>query len=401
MSAGGERPTASESEHGAAATSPARPVPALLTKLERGRRQASLGSESDAATGLPKWIERLLRIPLPMKLAGANAFLLVAATATAIVVRNHEISATPVIAVVSAAFLIALLVNIVLVNLAVRPMTILEKTVDSIWHGDLDARVPPSLLADRHVARVGRTFNILLDGLLADRARTRRLAVELIDAGDRERAAVSLELHDSTAQSLAALVMQLGALAHDAATTPVEILKERLDGARSLAATTLEEVRLMAHTMHPRVLDDLGLVAAVRRLARETTARGSSPGGTTVEVVAVEDIDEDIPAAQASVLYRVAQEALQNALRHAAASHVEIHIWVQNETAQIEIVDDGIGFDPEAARPQHVGIGLFAMRERVALMDGDLHISSSAGAGTSVLASIPLHASTRLVEPHE
>lgn len=372
-------------------------MPALLTMLERGRRQAALADEREAATRLPRWVERLLRIPLPLKLAGANAFLLIAATGTAIVVRNHELSAAPVLIVVIAAFFLALLVNIILVNLAVRPMTILEKTVDTIWRGNLDARVPPSLLADRHVARVGRMFNILLDGLLADRARARRLAVELISAGDRERAAVSRELHDSTAQSLAALVMQLGALAHDADTTPVGTLKDRLDGARTLAAATLEEVRLMAHTMHPRVLDDLGLLAAVRRLVREATAHAPDPERTTVDVLAVEGIDDDIPAAQASVLYRVTQEALQNVLRHAGASHAEIRIWADAHTARVEIVDNGMGFDPDAARPERVGIGLFAMRERVALMDGDLHIRSSAGAGTSVLASVPLHPTTTLL----
>jgi signal transduction histidine kinase len=399
MSVGTEGATTSGSDHGAALKSSERGVPALLTSLERGRRQASLAGEGEAATGVPKWVQGLLRIPLSMKLAGANAFLLIAATITAIVVRNHELTAAPVLIVVGAAFLVALLVNIVLVNLAVRPMTILEKTVDTIWHGDFDARVPPSLLADRHVARVGRMFNSLLDGLLADRARARRLAAELISAGDRERAAVSRELHDSTAQSLAALVMQLGALAHNVDATPVEKLKERLDNARTLAAATLEEVRLMAHTMHPRVLDDLGLVAAVRRLVRESIAHASSPDGTTAEVVAVEGIDEDIPAAQASVLYRVAQEALQNVLRHAAASNVEIHIWVDDDTARIEIADDGVGFDPDAPRPERVGIGLFAMRERVALMDGDLHISSSAGAGTSVVASVPLHSATTFLQP--
>jgi signal transduction histidine kinase len=395
MNAGADRATTSQSDHAAA---PVRPVPALLTRLERGRR-SSLGGEEDAASTIPHWVERMLRVPLQMKLAGANAFLLIAAIAAAATMRRDEISGAPVIVVLGAAFLVGILVNVLLVHLAVRPVRMLEKTVDSIWHGDLDARVPPSLLADRHVARVGRMFNILLDGLLADRARARRLAAELISAGDRERAAVSRELHDSTAQSLAALVMQLGALAHDADATPVGNLKERLDGARTLAAATLEEVRLMAHTMHPRVLDDLGLVAAVRRLVRESIAHASSPDGMTAEVVAVEGIDDDIRAAQASVLYRVAQEALQNVLRHAAASHVEIHIWVDDDTARIEIVDDGVGFDPDAARPERVGIGLFAMRERVALMDGDLHISSSAGAGTSVLASVPLHAATTLLQP--
>lgn len=391
-----ERAPRLESDQGAEVAPSAIETPALLTRLERGQPRLAHGAETHGASGVPRWVERLLRIPLPMKLAGANAFLLIAATVAAVVVRNHELSTAPVIVVVAAAFLIALLVNIALVNLAVRPMTMLEKTVDTIWHGDLNARVPPSLLADRHVARVGHMFNILLDGLVADRARTRRLAVELINAGDRERAAISRELHDSTAQSLAALVMQLSVVAQSADDAADEILKQRLESARALATTTLEEVRLLAHTMHPRVLDDLGLVAALRRLARETTAHAAGSDGLQVDVVARDGIDETIPAAAASVLYRVAQEAVRNASRHAAAKHLEIRVWTDAHTAMLEVTDDGVGFDPEAARPNHAGIGLFTMRERVALVDGDLHVTSRAGGGTSVVASVPLPASTEL-----
>ncbi|MEO6210677.1 MAG: ATP-binding protein [Gemmatimonadaceae bacterium] len=217
-------------------------------------------------------------------------------------------SSAPMLSVVAAAVILALLVTVSLVRLAVRPMTLLEKTVDTIWHGDLTVRVPASLLADRHVARVGRMFNILLDSLLADRARTRRLAAELINAGDRERAAMSRELHDSTAQSLAALVMQLSVVA----------------------------------------------------------------------------------AASASVLYRVAQKAIRNACRHAAAKHIEIHISADADTARLEITDDGIGFDPGAAAYHRTGIGLFTMRERVALIEGELHVMSRVGGGTTVLATVPL-----------
>jgi signal transduction histidine kinase len=367
-----------------------------MTRLERGQSRASLAAETHGTSTVPRWVERLLRTPLTLKLAGANAFLLIAATVTAVVVRDHELSTTPVIAVVGAAFLVALLVNMGLVKLAVHPMSVLEKTVDTIWQGDLSARVPTSLLADRHIARVGRMFNILLDGLVADRARTRRLAVELINAGDRERAAISRELHDSTAQSLAALVLQLSVVAQSADDDADEALKQRIDIARSLATTTLEEVRLLAHTTHPRVLDDLGLVAALRRLARETTAHAASSDGLQVDVVAREGIDEAMPAAIGSVLYRVAQEAVRNASRHASARHLEIRVWTDTHTASLEVSDDGVGFDPEAARPNHTGIGLFTMRERVALIDGDLHVSSSAGGGTSVVASVPLRASNQL-----
>jgi len=348
------------------------------------------------AANPPRWIEGLLRIPLPAKLVGANLLLLVAATATALVVRHRELSTAPVLTVVIVAFLAALLLNTALVMLAVRPLRTLEKTVDTIWRGDLNARVPISVLADRHVMRVARMFNILLDGFVSDRARTRRLATELITAADRERAAISRELHDSAAQSLAAIVMQLSVGVKSVDNAPREVLKERIEGARLLAINTLEEVRLLAHTMHPRILDDLGLIAALKRLARDTTdhlanyANPSESGAVVVEVTADDSSDELLPTAVMSVLYRVAQEAVQNARRHAVPTRVEIRFKRDLETASVEIVDDGRGFDPETASGERAGIGLFTMRERVALVDGDFQIHSRPGSGTFVRASIPL-----------
>lgn len=400
-------------EHGEVCT-PATPPAALLTRLERsggtserlhghdGETACSVCDDASVATPgspyahVPRWLRGLLRTPLPAKLVGANFLLFVAAAATALIVRHRELSTAPVIAVIIVAFLVALLLNTGLVMLAVRPLRDLEKTVDTIWHGDLGARVPTSLLADRHVTRVARMFNILLDGLVTDRARTRRLATELINAADKERAAISRELHDSAAQSLAALVMQLSVVAKGADNAPRELLKERIEVARLLATNTLEEVRLLAHTMHPRVLDDLGLIAALKRLARDTTdhlanyASSAEDSGVVVDVVAKEGSDEAIPAPAMSVLYRVAQEAVQNARRHASPKRVEINLRTDAETASIEITDDGRGFDPDAVRDERAGIGLFTMRERVALVDGEFHIRSRPGGGTSVSASVPL-----------
>jgi two-component system NarL family sensor kinase len=93
-----------------------------------------------------------------------------------------------------------------------------------------------------------------------------------------------------------------------------------------------------------------------------------------------------------SVLYRVAQEAVLNARRHAAPTRIELRFCRDPETASIEIVDDGRGFDPKASQGDRAGIGLFTMRERVALVDGELQIRSQPGGGTSVLATVPLHA---------
>jgi signal transduction histidine kinase len=347
------------------------------------------------ASRVPQWVERVLRTPLIIKLAGANALLLSVTTATTLFVRDEAIGTAPAIAVVGVAFLLALAVNIALVNAALHPIVALGNTVDSIRHGDLSARVPASPLADRDIARVGRMLNVLLDGLVGDRARTRRLAVELIDAGDRERAAISRELHDSTAQTLAALAMQLSAATRSMEDGAVESLKQQLDGARELATGTLEEVRRLAHSMHPLVLDELGLVAALRRLARESTTHDAGIAGVRVHVVADDGVDATIPATTASVLYRIAEEALLNARHHAESEHVEIQVRTDADTATLEVSDDGVGFNPDNAPLNHPGIGLFTMRERIALIDGDLRVTRSAGGGTSVIASVPLRPSTK------
>ena len=386
----------------------------MLTRLERGRSSGPCAHGApDEATcsacnatqssmtanpyaGVPRWVQRVLQIPLQGKLLGANGLLLAGAIASALILRHRELSTAPVVIVAIVAFGVTLLLDMGLVMVAMHPLRVLEKTVDTIWHGDLGARVPPSLLADRHVTRVSRMFNILLDGLVTDRARTRRLATELINAADKERAAISRELHDSAAQSLAALVMQLSVVAQSADTAPREVLRERLQSTRVLATNTLEEIRLLAHTMHPRVLDDLGLIAALKRLARDTTdhlanyAGSAEDRGVVVDVVAREGSDAAIPAPAMSVLYRVAQEAVQNARRHAAPTQVEIHLTTDAETATLEVIDDGRGFDPEAIRGERKGIGLFTMRERVALVDGEFHVRSRPGAGTSVSAKVPL-----------
>ena len=156
---------------------------------------------------------------------------------------------------------------------------------------------------------------------------------------------------------------------------------------------------MLAHTMHPRVLDDLGLTAALKRLARETTDHAalhvtSAEEGTVLVAVTVTGaVDEALSAPIKSVLYRVAQEAVQNARRHAAPRHIEIHLEISTDSVTLAIKDDGSGFDPARKLREGTGIGLFTMRERVALVGGELRIASRTGGGTSVIALIPLQES--------
>jgi signal transduction histidine kinase len=180
---------------------------------------------------------------------------------------------------------------------------------------------------------------------------------------------------------LAALMLQLGVAAKES-TSPA--LDERIAMLRDMAAEALEEVRTLSHTIHPRVLDDLGLAAALEWIARQTREQES----LDVEVFAEDG--PAIPRLPASVLYRVAQESLRNAVRHAQARRVELWLRRGPGTATLEVVDDGRGFDVRRAEERRPGMGLFSMRERVGLVNGTLALVSAPGRGTRVVATVPL-----------
>jgi signal transduction histidine kinase len=326
-------------------------------------------------------VERVLRVPLLGKLAGANLLIVVSALVGVAAERRLDMPGS-VVSILGIALGLSLAVNFALVYVALRPLTDLETAAGRVSAGDLEARVEPSILADRDMARVGTTLNTLLDRLTEDRARARRLAAQVISAQDEERARVARELHDSTAQILTAVMLQLRAAADESRSPELDA---RIATLRELAAEALEEVRCLSHTMHPRVLDDLGLAAALEWLARQT--RAEEPFDVHV---AAEDGELGIPEHLASVLYRVAQEALRNAARHAEAHRVEVTLRRADGAATLEVVDDGRGFDLRRAEERRPGMGLFSMRERVGLVNGRLVVSSAPGRGTRVVATVPL-----------
>ncbi len=340
-------------------------------------------SPAGTAVYFPRWVAALLRVPLIGKIAGANALIV-----TAAVLVSHFSGMvgqdSRLWLLLLASLGLGLIVNAILVLIALRPLKDLEHTARSVWQGELDARVPASPVADAGIQRVGNTLNVLLDGLMADRVKLRTLANQIIRTGDQERASIARELHDSTAQSLAALLLELSVLASEN-TEP--LLDARITRIRTIVSDVLDEVRLVAHTVHPRVLDDLGLAAALQLLARETQERS----GVTVTCAGPANLRSMDPAS-ASTLYRVSQEAVGNAIRHAQATRVSIGIAQRNETVELEVIDDGIGFNTVDAERQRPGMGLFTMRERAALVGGRLTLQSVPGSGTRVLVAVPMTA---------
>ena len=355
-------------------------------KLSRAPARPPRTRRSGRAADTAAMHTTALRVPLTIKLLGANVFAL--ALVVAVVFAHPPV--LPSIGVVILAVIGGMIVFGGLAAVALLPLREIEAVASRVWRGDFGARVDASPVADRDIKRIGTTFNLLLDGLVTDRSRVQELATALIDAGDRERASLARELHDSTAQQLAGLVLQLSAAARDSTD---RVLAQRLEMIREQAKATLEEVRLLSHTVHPRVLDDLGLAAALKKLGREV----GEASQLEVDVIATDD--RNVPPTAAAALYRVAQAAVHNVVKHARAQHVELRLTAtpgENDgRAVLEVSDDGAGFDVADAERRRPGMGLFTMRERVALAGGRFDIESSPGAGTRIIASIPTTGSLR------
>jgi signal transduction histidine kinase len=210
---------------------------------------------------------------------------------------------------------------------------------------------------------------------------------QVIDAQEAERARVARDLHDQIGQSLTSVLLGLR-LVEDSLARPdpdVEDCRQRTAEVRGLVADALREARTLAFDLRPTVLDDLGLVAALRRLVEEVGARNAP----TVDL-ATHGLDEDtrLAAELETVVYRVVQEALTNVVRHADASSASVVIARDGDRLRAVVEDDGRGFELTAARRASLGLG--GMTERAALVGGSLEIDSAAGRGTTVRLEVPI-----------
>jgi signal transduction histidine kinase len=166
-------------------------------------------------------------------------------------------------------------------------------------------------------------------------------------------------------------------------------VRQRLERSRTLAASTLSELRALIAGLRPALLDDLGLAPALRAYA----AQRLEEQGTVVDVGV--SLPHRLPPTVEIALFRIVQEALNNVAKHAQARHVAVQLTETDGGVMATIVDDGLGFDTDRVRAdarhgEHVG--LLGMRERAELLGGQLTISASAGKGTTVRVTVPLTA---------
>ncbi|MGH3057851.1 MAG: GAF domain-containing protein [Gaiellaceae bacterium] len=202
----------------------------------------------------------------------------------------------------------------------------------------------------------------------------------VVEAQELERARLARELHDETGQALTSILLGLKPLEQTALSDETVAA---VASVRELVVSTLQDVRRLAVELRPSALDDFGLVSAVERLAE--TFREQTGMQVDLETQLGE---ERLPGAVETALYRIVQEALTNIVKHAEASRVSILLTRKDGSALAVVEDDGLGFDPGAARDE--GLGLVGMRERVALVGGRLRIESAMGAGATLVAEVPL-----------
>lgn len=222
------------------------------------------------------------------------------------------------------------------------------------------------------------------------------LLERVVAAQEEERKRLARELHDQTGQTLAGLAMGIHSIETVMEANP-QLANQRLQELERMSASAVDDLRQLIADLRPAQLDDLGLVPALREMANHVAARSH----IQVQVNA-SDARRRLRPQVETILYRLAQEALNNAARHSRAARVTIDLKFSAEDVTLEIRDDGVGFVPEAifkTQAPRRAWGLLGMQERVMLVGGTLDIQSTPGKGTRLHAQIPLD-SLQAAAPH-
>ena len=323
----------------------------------------------------PRRVEKKGVIPVSLfwRIFALNAVVL--GSATALLLWAPVTVSVPVVlteAVILVAGLVVMLVaNAAMLRIGLAPLdrlTRLMTTVDLLRPGQ---RLPAQ--GHGETAELIRGFNAMIERLERERATSN---ARVLTAQEAERRRIAQELHDEVGQTMTAVLLAL----ERAATEAEEPLRGELRQVQEITRGSLDEVRRLVRRLRPGVLEDLGLVSALTSL---TTEFSTHAGLRVVRGLCsgLPELDQQTEL----VLYRVAQEALTNAARHAEADQVEVSLRHTDETVVLAVVDDGRGTG--VARE---GAGIRGMRERALLIGATLDVTSQPKAGTRIRLTVPV-----------
>jgi signal transduction histidine kinase len=212
------------------------------------------------------------------------------------------------------------------------------------------------------------------------RSQLKELSARLVQAQETERRSLSRELHDEVGQALSAVLIELRNLSAGLGVRSEEQLRRHVETIKGLVESTVRVVRNMALLLRPSMLDDLGLIPALKWQARECSK------STTMDVTFAAELDSDeLPDEYKTCIYRVVQEALHNCARHSHATTVRIRVRQELDRLLLTVQDDGQGFDVQETK----GMGLLGIQERVTRLGGKCKVHSQPGRGAILSVELP------------
>ncbi len=294
----------------------------------------------------------------------------------------------------AAGIFLSLVINYFILRNALRPMQVLQHTVERIDRGDTSVRASIEQIGDPQLYDFGRALNTMLGRLAAhtrmieaNRVQLQRLSALVLNAQEDERKRVARELHDDTSGALARVLLNIE-VCEDLLPEGLPEIREKMRATRNLAEQTLENVRKVIFDLRPTLLDDLGLIPAVRWYAKNNL----EPIGIQVRFEGNDNLGR-ASAVIETAMFRIAQEAIMNIIRHADAKNTLIQLMRAESRWVLIVQDDGRGFDMDVATREATvdhRWGLLGIRERVAALGGTFEIQSREGEGTTLRVEIPV-----------
>lgn len=336
--------------------------------------------------------ERLKKTPILYRIAIGNAFVIaigaIGGTYITRTLADQAVDWWLILLFLGIGTLLSVIINFWIIKNALRPLNELSTLVDQVQAGH--AQIDPRFLqpTDPDIYQLAATLDSLVRELNERNLELRALSERSINALEEERRRIALTLHDDTGQALSMLIINLESLENQIPSDEGS-LREKLITTRKLAQQSLANLRKIVYGLRPTILDDLGLVPAIRWYARTNLEEA----GIMVEITANGEVGPLSPQLN-STLFRIAQEAVNNIIRHSNAEKVEIILHQRDEHILLEVKDDGQGFDlasiqEKALQLQH--LGLLGIQERAELVGGETKLTSAPGSGTQILISVPYH----------
>jgi two-component system sensor histidine kinase UhpB len=322
-------------------------------------------------------------------LIGNAVVIVVGAVAGTILTRNLALTGAINLILLFSFFGITLsiLVNYWIIKTALRPLHELRDTLDRMRRERI--AMPESLMKfeDPDISHLVIAVDSLLHQLEERTLQLQAISERAIDAQEEERVRIARGLHDETAQAISMLIIHLERIERLIPEGKPELARHTAE-ARRLAIRLLDDLRKIIWDLRPSILDDLGLVPAIRWYAR------SNLESVGVEVEFSNHIEGlRLPSHLETTLFRVAQEAVNNILRHAGARRVSVRLSQDARRIYLELRDDGKGFDVQRIAGEAVSrkhLGLLGIQERVSLVGGEVKVESAPGAGTSLWVAVPI-----------